>query len=342
MRSAFWTKKSWSSDAARNALYRAAIPFLTKAIELDRGFVPAYAARAEAYLESKQDALAIKDYTKVLSLQPDNSTAHSDRGLANLGVGQYYAAISDFGDSIRIKQDGDAYVPTLYENRADAYVKTQDYRRAIEDYSTAIELHLKSQLILLNLQQFRGIYPEYAAVPDDLLLDNLHRRFAQQWAGDDFRKKLTKENGKWGVSFLFSGLYEKRGDAYLSIGDYRHGILDFQRIFVGMPDYGKSTERWRFLGTYGNGEKYYIDVKSSEPLSKQFPRIWVKSVGAKTSDVMAFELDCAPRKYKVTSNVVYDKDGNVVGNGNVSGFWSDVIPDTLGEQLWNGVCQSNQ
>ena len=339
IKSAFWTKKAWSSDAARNDIYRASLPFFTKAIQLAPNFEPAYAARAEAYLQLKQDTWAIKDFNKVLSIDSDNTTAHSDRGLANLEVGQYYAAISDFGDAIRTKQDEDIYLPNLYENRADAHVKVHDYRRAIVDYSSAIELRIDTQVMLWNLAQFRGLYPEYASVPDDVLLQKLNRRFAPQYEASAFKKLMTQDNGKWGVSLL-NDLYEKRGDAYLSIGDYRHGILDFQRIFVGMPNYGETTERWRPLGVFGHGEKFYLDVKASEPLSDRFSRMWVKRVGDKRSDVMAFELDCSSRRLRVTSNVVYDANNNTVGGSNAGEGWSDVAPDTLGEQLWNGTCQS--
>jgi tetratricopeptide (TPR) repeat protein len=290
-------------------------------------------------LQLKQDTLAIKDFDKVLSIDPDNTTAHSDRGIANTDLGQYYAAIFDFGDAIRAMEKGDIYLPNNYENRADAYVKVQDYRQAIEDYSSAIELRIDTQVILLSLAQFRGLYPEYAVVSDDALLQKLNHRFAPQYEADAFRKLLTQDNGKWGISLL-NDLYEKRGDAYLSVGDFRRGIVDFQRIFVGMPDYGKFTERWRSLGAFGHGEKYYLDVKASEPLSDRFPRIWVKRIGAKQSEVTSFELDCSSRRLRVTTSIVYDAIGNTVGSSDVGEGWSYVAPDTLGEQLWNGVCQS--
>jgi hypothetical protein len=127
----------------------------------------------------------------------------------------------------------------------------------------------------------------------------------------------------------------------LKIGDYRRGILDFQRIFVGMPNYGDATERWRSLGTFGHGEKYFLDAKNSEMLSDQSPRIWVKRVGAKQSEVMAFALDCSSRKLRTDSSVIYDSNNNVVGGSEVSG-WSDVAPDTLGEQLWTGACAAKR
>lgn len=123
-KAAFWTKKSWSSDAARNELYKATIRYFSRAIQLDRNFEPAYAARAEAFLESKQDALAIRDYDKVISINPNNASAHADRGVANSALGQNYAAISDYSDAIRL---GDEYLANAYENRGDAYVKVQEY-----------------------------------------------------------------------------------------------------------------------------------------------------------------------------------------------------------------------
>jgi len=339
-KSAFWTKKAWSSDAARNDIYRTSLPLFTRAIQLSPNYELAYAARAEAYLQMKQYMLAIKDFNKVLSIDSNNTTAHSDRGLANLEVGQYYAAISDFDDAIRLKQNGEIYLPNLYENRADAHVKVNDYRRAIEDYNSAIELRIDTQLILWSLAQFRGLYPEYSAVSDDVLLQKLNRRFAPQYEPDAFKKVMTQDNGKWGISLL-DDLYEKRGIAYLNIGDFRHGILDFQRIFVGMPDYGKFIERWRVIGVFGHGEKFYLDVKASETRANRTPRIWVKKVGTKQSEVMAFELDCSSRRLRMTSNVIYDINNNTLGGSDVNEGWSDVAPDTLGEQLWNGVCQSN-
>lgn len=335
---AFWTKKAWSSNSARDDMYGASIRSFTKSIQLDSDFEPAYAARAEAYLDLKRNTLAIKDFGKVLSVNPDDTTAHSDRGIAYADIGHYFAAISDFGEAIRAMKSGDSYLPDDYENRADAYVKVQNYRSAIEDYSSAIRLRLENQVILLSLAQFRGLYPEYSAVPDDMLLRKLNSLFAPQYKADAFKKLMTKENGKWGVSLL-NDLYEKRGDAYLSIGDYGRGILDFQRIFTGMPDYGKSTERWRGLGAFGHEQKFYLDVKASEPLSKPYPRLWVKRVGGKQSEVMEFQLDCLSRRLRQVSEVIYDTNNNVVGESSAGENWSDVTPDTLGEQLWSGVCQ---
>jgi tetratricopeptide (TPR) repeat protein len=336
-RQSFWTQKAWASDAGRDEATRASLLPFTKAIELDPKFLPAYLARAEAYLNLKQSAFAIRDFDKVLALDPEKTAAYSDRGLAKMDVGRYYDAISDFGEAIRRKAEGDIYIPNLYENRGDAYVKVKDYRSAIPDYSMAIEKQLERQIILLSLAQFRALYPEYESISDDTLLQKLYALFRPGYEYAVFVEQLTKENGKWEVSSL-DGLYEKRGDAYLKIGDYKRAVLDFQRIFVGMPNFANFTERWRTLGSSAHGENYFLDAKSSEVSPAHPIRLWVKMAGAKHSQVMAFGFNCSTRQVSLKSSVAYDSNGAISDSSDLASGWSDIVPDSIGEQLWNGVC----
>jgi tetratricopeptide (TPR) repeat protein len=89
-------------------------------------------------LDLKQSTLAIKDFDRVIALDPTGTTAYSDRGIANSDLGRYYDAVSDFGEAIRLKKDGDSYLPNLYENRGDAYVKLANYHDAIEDHNFSL------------------------------------------------------------------------------------------------------------------------------------------------------------------------------------------------------------
>lgn len=173
----FWKKIAWSSDTVRNSMNQATLPFFTRAIHLDLSFEPGYEARAETYLDLKRDASAIQDFDKAISLRPDNTTTLSDRGLAKSDIGDYYGATTDFGDAIRLMKPGDDYLPNDYVNRGDAYVKLRNYSEAIEDYSSAIRLRLQNEVILWSLPQFRGLYPEYAAVSDSVLLRKLNALF---------------------------------------------------------------------------------------------------------------------------------------------------------------------
>jgi len=335
-KASFWTKKAWASDEGRDQLTRNAAQAYTRAIQLDPKFLPAYEQRASDYLNLKQYPQAIRDYGIVLTLDPDKHTAYADRGLAKLESGDNWGAIFDFGDAIQREKEGASYLPDLFEHRADAYVRLGKYSEALSDYNKAIELKFGQMTILLSLNQIRGLYPEYDQVSDEVLLRKIHDLFWPNMEYAGFVKQLDG-NGKWAISLL-NELYEKRGDAYLRSGDFRRGTLDFTRIFKGIPNFADSTDRWRTLGRTADQEDYFLDVKSAE-FPKDGPvRIWLKFVGKKQTQTVENELDCKTRRMNRASIVTYDSNGTVVTSSEVSSGWQRIIPDTIGEQLYNGAC----
>jgi tetratricopeptide (TPR) repeat protein len=334
----FMSLKAMKSDAYRDEQRTRSIQIFTKAIALDPRFSLAYAARAEEHLNLKQDALAISDFSKVLSLSPDNTTAHSDRGLAELELHQYADAISDFDAALDKEKPGNVYVPQLYVNRGDAYLGLRNPRRAIEDYTSSIRARLRTQISLLNLRQFRALYPEYDSLSDDDVLGKIAGQFVYGADTSAFKKMIRDNDGKWAAS-LVNELYEKRGSVYIGLGDFRRGILDYQRIFKGMPDFASSTERWQPLGEFGHAEQYFLDVKASELSRDKMPLIWVKAESSKAMEVMAFNIDCSGHQMRQSSSTKYDQNKAIIGSTG-QGDWFPLTPDTLGEQLWNGVCSN--
>jgi tetratricopeptide (TPR) repeat protein len=336
-KASFWTKKAWASGEGRDEQVRNAARAYTKAIQLDPKILPAYEQRASDYLNLKQYQQALKDYETILKLDPENTTAYADRGLARLETGNNWGAIFDFGDAIQRKKEGDSYLPNLYENRGDAYVKLGQYKDAIADYTKAIELSLGQMTILLSLKQIRDLYPEYDQVSDERLLHKIHDLFWPNMEYAGFAKHLTVENGKWGISTL-NELYEKRGDAYLGLDDFRPGVLDFGRIFKGIPNFADSTDRWRALGRTADKEEYFLDAKTAEFPSDGPARLWVKMVGKKETQTVEYALDCKARRMNAVSTVSYDFNGKVLGSSDVSSGWQRIIPDSIGERIYNGAC----
>jgi hypothetical protein len=53
-----------------------------------------------------------------------------------------------------------------------------------------------------------------------------------------------------------------------------------------------------------------------------------------------YELDCKARRINGASTVTYDSKGNVLSSSEVSSGWQRVIPDTIGEHIYNGACGS--
>ncbi len=315
-------------------------PVYTAAIQLDSHFLPAYEERASAYLGLKQYAQAIRDYDRILELDPENVTAYADRGLAKLDSGLTpMGAVIDLGEAIRRKNDDDNSLAMSHEYRGDAYVKIGDYGSAIADYSDAIKFRLANDTFLLSLTQIRGLYPEYDHVSDEVLMRKINALFWPQYEYSVFAKQL-QGNGQWPISLL-NDLYEKRGDAYLRAGDFRRGVRDFQRIFVGIPNFAATVERWRVLGSSTNREEYYLDVKSAELAEATRPHVWVKSISkGKASLVMSYEADCKSRRLNQVSVTAYDAAEKLVSSSDVGTGWQAVVPGTIGEQLYNGMCSN--
>jgi hypothetical protein len=79
-----------------------------------------------------------------------------------------------------------------YEDRADAYAKEGEWDKAVEDLTTAISLQVGGKLILSDIQEFRALYPEYAAASDEMIAHKLHGTFFPDWKYKDFALPAPK------------------------------------------------------------------------------------------------------------------------------------------------------
>ena len=82
---------------------------------------------------------AIKNYTKVIELEPDNYVAYMNRGWSKSNLGDDYAAISDYNKSIEINSN----YALAYGNRGWSKHAIKDYKGAISDYDNAIKIDPK-------------------------------------------------------------------------------------------------------------------------------------------------------------------------------------------------------
>jgi tetratricopeptide (TPR) repeat protein len=224
-----------SKCLALDEFHRTGVRSLTQAIALDPNFGPAYAVRAVAFSQLKEYRQAIRDYDKVLELKPTRETAHiafNDRGLAKVSLGEYQSAILDFTQAIAI---GCKDTCGSYDNRADAYLKLLNYPKAIEDISSSIKLTLSSAVFLMNIDQFRRIYPEYDAVPDDALCERLRALFFPAMAYADFAKQFLIEAKEF-QSTVLPDLYLKRGDAYAALKQTQKANKEYDRVSHAFPE----------------------------------------------------------------------------------------------------------
>jgi tetratricopeptide (TPR) repeat protein len=155
-------------DAAREKLNTELAGEYTKALAVDPNLVLALKGRATALFNLKQFQKAIADYNRILELAPQDKSSYHDRGLAKMFLGRDYDAVSDFSAAIKI-QPRELMQHYSYESRGDAHVKMGEWELAVRDFTAAISLQVGGSVLLMNVGQFRAIYPEYSAASNEAI-----------------------------------------------------------------------------------------------------------------------------------------------------------------------------
>lgn len=116
-----------------------AIKDFDKVIELNPNFAEAYNNRGVAYGIKDRVDKAIEDFNTAIGLNPTFADAYCNRGNAYLLKGDFDKAIEDYSQSIK-HAPKDAM---SYSNRGVAYLRKGEFDKTIEDATTAIALDEK-------------------------------------------------------------------------------------------------------------------------------------------------------------------------------------------------------
>ena len=340
----FLKSMGWS-EAQRAERNQQLLTELSKALALDPNLLPAIKDRAEAYFSLKEFQRAIPDYDKAVALDPKDYGSLNDRGLAKMNLENTYDAISDFTDAIRLRprtlQQSDSY-----ENRADAYLKTEQWALAIRDLTTAISLQTGGVSFLMNIDQFRALYPEYKPASDEAVARKLNQTFYPNLKYEDFSKSFLHDNVQKGFfsSTTLPDLYIKRSDAYLKADDWHNAAVDFRRAANGFKRLA-TADRWRPIGTRQNSQ-LYIDMQTFDDSAATSMKLWAKEMEGPADSsgpytLNQYEFNCTARQLRTVSFASYGANGNLLASRG-DGKWESAIPDTLGETLLNDMCKSQR
>ena len=229
-----------------------ALIYFNKAISIDANYKYSYTYLAETNLQLKNYPEAIQNYSKEIELDPNNAGAYNDRALTELNIAQFDKAINDLSKAIQLKESNTAilstesYLDMSYQNRADAYIKSGDYTKAIADYSKAIGKKFASQIFIMSIDQIREIYPEFSNISDQDLLEGLRQKYFSNMSSTDFNSSMIKN--KRMDSFLLSDLYSSRGDAYLKNGDRTRAYNEYARAMHNDTSYILKPEQQAIYG----------------------------------------------------------------------------------------------
>jgi len=122
----WWTKK----DPDR------ALPDCDEAIRIDRGYVPAYVNRGNAYLNKGDSERAFADFNEAIRLDPNSAWAYNARGDLYKSRGELDHAMTDFNEAIRL----DPNYAMAYFFRSNLHKMAGDFAHALADLNQSIRL----------------------------------------------------------------------------------------------------------------------------------------------------------------------------------------------------------
>ena len=96
---------------------------------------------------------AIADYSKVLSMAPDDFNSHINRGGCYLALGRLQLALEDYNQAARIKPDH----PYPYNNRSVVLEKMGKIKEAVADMEKALQLAPDKQSYQRRLEVLRKL-----------------------------------------------------------------------------------------------------------------------------------------------------------------------------------------
>jgi tetratricopeptide (TPR) repeat protein len=222
---------------------------LTMALVIEPTFAPALAQRAGKYLQLAQASYAdggpsrqlfvhaINDFDAAIAVGDKNlHSLYCDRGLALASIGRYQDAASSYTEGMKHAKNGIEDSPFVYEQLAGLYMKLGKFSNAAALITQAIMNSSGGGMDIVifdgGIKGFRALYPEYDALPDEILADDVRRRyqsqFPQSWDAD-FISKEGAFKGKIASNVLVD-LYVMRGDAYMRAGRRAEAEADFRRV----------------------------------------------------------------------------------------------------------------
>ena len=88
----------------------------------------------------------------------------------------------------------------------------------------------------------------------------------------------------------------------------------------------------------------YLDSQNAEISDANTAKFWIKEVDTKqttrgTYTLEKYAVDCRDERIDMLSFLKYKADGgNAIASSDVEAGWQSIVPDTLGERLYHGMC----
>jgi tetratricopeptide (TPR) repeat protein len=201
---------------------KGALNEFTKALSLNPNNANAYYTRGLSYYTLGDKQKALEDYNQALSLDPNYDTVYYNRGLVRAELGDKEGAIKDYSQKLRLNPNSAAY-----NNRGLLRAELGDNKGALEDYNQALSLapyslaYNNRGLVRAKLGDYRGALEDYnqalSLVPNYSLAYN-NRGLVRAKLGDD-RGALDDYNQALRLNPKFTKAYNNRKSLLAKLGN---------------------------------------------------------------------------------------------------------------------------
>ncbi|MBS2010146.1 MAG: tetratricopeptide repeat protein [Cyanobacteria bacterium SZAS TMP-1] len=149
---------------AESGDYNAAIANFSRALTIDPDDITSRKERAASYLGVGRNADALADYDKLIALKPDVERYYQERALTNEKLHRLDKALLDYDQIIRLNPTRD----TPHYRKAALYETLHDYSRAVAEYSLVIARNPKDDEAYTKRGHANFLRADYKSALKDL------------------------------------------------------------------------------------------------------------------------------------------------------------------------------
>ncbi len=205
----------------------------TSAINYDERAITPWINRADYYQDTKQLDLALRDYEKAVTIEPEKMTIYNSWGKTLFDKGQIQSAIEKYNIGINLLNP----IGEIYINRGVAHAAQSNFTQALQDINKGLELdedntngYLNRGLIHYSTNQLTKV------IPDLTKYFSMKAGTSEQWYilglshrnTGDAQSAITAYNNAIQINPADKRLYNSRANAYQALGKQAEAAQDLE------------------------------------------------------------------------------------------------------------------
>ncbi|OUL25669.1 serine/threonine protein kinase [Nostoc sp. RF31YmG] len=220
--------------------YKEAVKDFSQVIEINPQNALAYNRRGDAFYRLGDYQKAQSDSSKAIELNPQDANAYYDRGFSDYELGKYKEAIADYTKAINLN----AKNPYNYYGRGLARTKLKDYKGAMTDFGKAIAFKPKyTEAYLQRGILHRRLRHKQAAIQDfDTAIEMnpndaqaYYQRGLTQFAYNQNQAAIQDYNRAIDLNPKYIEAYLNRADVYSDMGKNLEATEDYNQVLQLNP-----------------------------------------------------------------------------------------------------------